>query len=89
MSKIIIIGAGGVGRVTAYKCAENSDVFSKIILASRTKAKCDVIAKDISNDLGVTIETAQVDAVEAIIKQLNEHRRKKCEKKWLSGLLVK
>ena len=44
---ILIIGAGGVGSVVAHKCAQNSDVFGKIHLASRTLAKPDAIKKDI------------------------------------------
>jgi saccharopine dehydrogenase (NAD+, L-lysine forming) len=59
MNTTLIIGAGGVGRVVAHKCAMNADVFGKIILASRTKAKCDEIASEIKN---VTIETASIDA---------------------------
>lgn len=59
MATVLIIGAGGVGRVVAHKCAQNSDVFTKIILASRTKAKCDEIASEIKN---VKIETRSVDA---------------------------
>lgn len=62
MSKVLIIGAGGVGSVVAHKCAMNSQVFSEIMLASRTKAKCDKIAAEIKEMHGVTIETAQVDA---------------------------
>jgi saccharopine dehydrogenase (NAD+, L-lysine forming) len=63
MSKVIIIGAGGVGRVVAYKCAQNPAVFSEILLASRTQSKCDIIAEDIKNELGYqSITTAQVDA---------------------------
>lgn len=62
MSKVLIIGAGGVGRVVAYKCAQNKEVFSEICLASRTQSKCDVIAKDIKDQLGVEMTTAQVDA---------------------------
>ena len=62
MSRVVIIGAGGVGRVTAFKCAQNTDVFSEIILASRTKSKCDEIAEDIRKKLGVSIKTDQVDA---------------------------
>lgn len=62
MGKVLIIGAGGVGRVVAYKCAKNSDVFNEIMLASRTKSKCDDIAADIKKDTGVTIKTAKVDA---------------------------
>ena len=59
MGKIIIIGAGGVGNVVAQKCAREIDVFSEILLASRTKAKCDAIAKSVGSD---RIKTAQVDA---------------------------
>ncbi|HPF51015.1 MAG TPA: saccharopine dehydrogenase family protein [Draconibacterium sp.] len=59
MSKVLIIGAGGVGRVVASKCADNPDVFSEILLASRTKSKCDVIAREVGKG---RIQTAQLDA---------------------------
>ena len=62
MSKVMIIGAGGVGRVTAFKCAENADVFTDIMLASRTVSKCDVIAADVKTKYAVEIKTAAVDA---------------------------
>ncbi|WP_310587703.1 saccharopine dehydrogenase family protein [Dyadobacter fanqingshengii] len=62
MSKVLIIGAGGVGSVVAHKCALNSNVFTEIMLASRTKSKCDKIAAEIKEMHGVTIQTAQVDA---------------------------
>ena len=60
--KTLIIGAGGVGNVVAFKCAMNSEVFGDITLASRTLSKCDNIAKNISNRVGVQISTAKVDA---------------------------
>ncbi len=59
MARVIIIGAGGVGTVVAKKVAMNSDVFTDIMLASRTKSKCDKIASEIEN---VKIQTAAVDA---------------------------
>jgi len=59
MSKVMIIGAGGVGRVVAHKCAQRTDIFTSIILASRTREKCDAIAAEIEN---VKIDTAKVDA---------------------------
>jgi saccharopine dehydrogenase (NAD+, L-lysine-forming) len=62
MSKVLIIGAGGVGSVVAHKCALNSNVFTEIMLASRTKAKCDKIAAEILEMHSVQIQTAQVDA---------------------------
>ncbi|MBP3225202.1 MAG: saccharopine dehydrogenase NADP-binding domain-containing protein, partial [Campylobacter sp.] len=70
MSHILIIGAGGVSRVATVKCAMNSQVFTKITLASRTKSKCDEIAKFIKDRLGVEIATAKIDAddTEAVAK---------------------
>lgn len=56
---MLIIGAGGVGTVVAKKVAQNSDIFTDIMLASRTKSKCDKIASEITN---VKIQTAAVDA---------------------------
>ncbi|MBF0229224.1 MAG: saccharopine dehydrogenase family protein [Desulfamplus sp.] len=62
MSKVLIIGAGGVGSVTTHKCAQIPEVFSEIVLASRTKSKCDAIAKDVLKRSGRTIATVSVDA---------------------------
>ena len=47
MKKVVIIGAGGVGGVVAHKCAQASDVFGEVLLASRTKSRCDRIAAEI------------------------------------------
>lgn len=44
MSKVIIIGAGGVGNVVAQKCAQLANDFTEIVLASRTIAKCEAIS---------------------------------------------
>lgn len=63
MSKVLIIGAGGVGRVVVYKCAQHPEVFSEILVASRTKSKCDVIVNDVKRDTGHQhITTAAIDA---------------------------
>ncbi len=61
MAKVLIIGAGGVGGVVAHKCAL-SPVFSEVVLASRTKARCDRIAEEIQRMHGRAIKTASVDA---------------------------
>ena len=58
MCRVLIIGAGGVGTVVAHKVAANP-VFSAVMLASRTKSKCDQIAAAIGGD---RIQTAKVDA---------------------------
>lgn len=58
MAKVLIIGAGGVGNVVAQKVAQLPDVFTEIVLASRTKSKCDAIASNINRP----IKTCAVDA---------------------------
>jgi len=58
MSKVLIIGAGGVSGVVTHKCAALPEVFTEIVLASRTESKC----KKIAAQLNRPIETAQVDA---------------------------
>ena len=61
--KVLIIGAGGVGNVVVKKCAMNPEVFSEVVLASRTKSKCDAIAEECAKiGLPTKVETAQVDA---------------------------
>ena len=59
MGKVLLIGAGGVGTVVAHKMASLPEVFSEILLASRTKSKCDAIAARIGSK---RLTTAQVDA---------------------------
>ncbi len=71
MSKVLIIGAGGVSRVVVHKCAQRPDIFSAITLASRTLSRCEDIAAEIKN---IKVATAQVDADDvpqlvALIKQ--------------------
>ena len=60
--KTLIIGAGGVGNVVAFKCAMNADTFGDITLASRTVSKCESIAKNIKEKVGTQIATAMVNA---------------------------
>lgn len=60
--KTLIIGAGGVGNVVAFKCAMNSEVFGDITLASRTLFKCESIVKNIQDKIGIEIAMRQVDA---------------------------
>ncbi len=68
---IIIIGAGGVGRVVAFKCAAQTETFGRILLASRTKSKCDEIKDAIGDD---RISTAAIDAMDtpALVKLIKD-----------------
>lgn len=75
MGNVLIVGAGGVGRVVAHKCAQVPEVFERITLASRTVSKCDEIAASIKEKIGRQINTAAVDADDvpqmvALIKQV-------------------
>ena len=80
MSKVLIIGAGGVGGVVAHKAAMERDAFSEIMLASRRIESCDNIAAQIVELHGRTIRTARVDAddVAETTKLLEEFRPKLC-----------
>ena len=62
MSKILIIGCGGVASVAIQKCAMKADVFSEICIASRTVAKCDALKEKLQGTRSAKITTAQVDA---------------------------
>ena len=59
MSKVLVIGAGGVSTVVVHKMVQAKDVFTDILLASRTKSKCDAIADAVGNN---KIRTVQIDA---------------------------
>jgi saccharopine dehydrogenase (NAD+, L-lysine-forming) len=62
MSKVLIIGAGGVGSVAVHKCAQVPEVFTEIHLASRTVSKCEAIAASVLKRTGVTVPTYALDA---------------------------
>ena len=56
MSRVLMIGAGGVATVAAFKIVQNQDV-------SRRKEKCDKLVKDIhAKGYKMDIQTAEVDA---------------------------
>lgn len=62
MSHVLIIGAGGVSNVVVHKCAQASDTFTQITLASRTLKKCNDIADAVKKKYGITVKTREIDA---------------------------
>jgi saccharopine dehydrogenase (NAD+, L-lysine forming) len=70
MARVMIVGAGGVGKVVAHKCAAQSE-FSEILLASRTLEKCNQIAKDI-NSPKITTAALDADVVSNTVKLIQE-----------------
>ena len=62
MGKCLIIGCGGVASVAIHKCCQNSEVFTEIMIASRTKSKCDALKEKLEGTTSTKIHTAQVNA---------------------------
>ncbi len=72
MSKVLIIGAGGVGSVVVQKCAQLPDVFSEICLASRTVEKCEQIQSRLSRPIDIAhIDANNTDEVAALVNRTN------------------
>lgn len=78
MSRLLIIGCGGVASVAIHKCCQNSEVFKEICIASRTKAKCDALKEKLENTTSTKITTAKVnaDSKEELVALINEYKPK-------------
>ena len=76
MKKALIIGCGAVASVAIHKCCQNSEVFGKICIASRTKSKCDALVEKLAPTTKTEISTACVNAdnVEELIKLIEEQK---------------
>ncbi len=76
MKKALIIGCGAVASVAIHKCCQNSEVFGKICIASRTKSKCDALAEKLAPTTKTEISTACVNAdnVDELIKLIEEQK---------------
>lgn len=76
MSRLLVIGCGGVASVAIHKCCQLSEVFTELCIASRTKSKCDVLKKELETKTSTKITTAQLDAdhVDEIIALINSYK---------------
>lgn len=75
MGKALIVGCGGVASVAAHKCCQNAAVFDELMIASRTKEKCDALKKTLAaTGTKTKIATAEVDAMStpALVKLIEE-----------------
>ena len=74
MSRVLIIGCGGVASVAIAKCCQNSQVFTDLMIASRTREKCEAVKAQWENKTTTRISTAQVDAdqTEEVIALIRE-----------------
>lgn len=73
MAKVVIIGAGGVGTVVAHKCAQHPEVFTEIVIASRTRSKCDAIVEAIGKP-NVSSDVVDADSVPQLVELFNRHK---------------
>lgn len=62
MSKLLVIGCGGVAGVAIAKCCQNSEVFTELCIASRTQSKCEDVKAKLQPTTSTVITTAQVNA---------------------------
>ena len=62
MSRVLVIGCGGVGQVAIQKCCQLDDVFTDLCIASRTVEKCNILKEKLAGKTKTNITTAKVDA---------------------------
>lgn len=76
MSRLLVIGCGGVASVAIHKCCQNSSVFTELCIASRTISKCNELKEKLVGKTATKITTAQVDAadVPALTALIREYR---------------
>lgn len=73
MAKVIIIGAGGVGTVVAHKCSQHPEVFTEIVIASRTLSKCEALVRSIGKP-NVTADSVDADSVPQLVELFKRHK---------------
>lgn len=82
MGRALIIGCGGVASVAIHKCCQNSAVFEEIMIASRTKEKCDALKAKLDTMYGgkTKISTAKVnaDSTPELVALMKEYKPDVC-----------
>ena len=76
MSRVLIIGCGGVASVAVHKCCQNSGIFTDICIASRTVSKCDKLKSELEGKTKTNISTASLNAdnVDEIVKLIESYK---------------
>ncbi|RUO29030.1 saccharopine dehydrogenase [Aliidiomarina sedimenti] len=72
MSRVLIIGAGGVSGVVVKKCAMLPEYFSEIHLASRTISKCEKLQQESGKDRVVGVYTVDADNVAELVELITK-----------------
>jgi saccharopine dehydrogenase (NAD+, L-lysine-forming) len=71
MATVLIIGAGGVGRVVTHKCVMNNHIFDRIILASRSIGRCEEIKSELPAG-AIEITTVDADNTQEVIDLIHK-----------------
>ena len=77
MSRLLVIGCGGVAQVAIQKCCQNSETFTELMIASRTESKCIELKEKIEKSGSpVKLSTAKVDAdsKEELVKLISSYK---------------
>ena len=76
MSRVLIIGCGGVAQVCIHKCCQLDDVFTDLCIASRTVEKCDKIKNELKGKTKTNITTKKLDAnnYDELVKLFKEYK---------------
>ncbi|RUO78194.1 saccharopine dehydrogenase [Idiomarina tyrosinivorans] len=72
MSKVLIIGAGGVAGVVVKKCAALPEYFSEIHLASRTVSKCEALQKEVGKDRVKGVYAVDADDSQQVVELIRK-----------------
>ncbi|MGX5915508.1 saccharopine dehydrogenase family protein [Aliidiomarina sp. Khilg15.8] len=72
MSRVLIIGAGGVSGVVVKKCAMLPQYFGEIHLASRTLSKCEKLQQEVGSDRVVGVYAVDADNVPELVELINK-----------------
>ena len=62
MSRVIIIGCGGVAQVAIKKCCQNSEIFTDLCIASRTLSRCEKVKQELEGKTKTNITVRKIDA---------------------------
>lgn len=74
--KVLVIGCGGVAQVAIRKMCQADEVFTEIMIASRTKSRCDELIEKIKSTTKSVLSSAKVDAdnVDELVKLISSYK---------------
>jgi saccharopine dehydrogenase (NAD+, L-lysine-forming) len=74
--KLLVIGCGGVAQVAIKKCCQADDVFTEILIASRTESKCKAVVAEMQSKTKAKLSTAKVNAdnVDELVALINSFK---------------